>query len=211
MALIVAASVALTLAPAASAVNIVQNGSFEIVSDPLGLCCYDTAIGWSDSGGPGIVFSGVEGASDAVTAAIFGSSGSTEGSLWQNLATVTGVTYRLTFDFAAYAGTEFETQGESLRVTAAGLDRIVTDATPSNLPGSDRSGGPAGGFDTYTFLFTATSSTTVLTFSNVGFGSPPSVDGVLDNVSVEAVPAPAAALLCGLGMLAIGLARRRRV
>jgi len=119
-------------------------------------------------------------------------------SQWFN--TTVGTSYLLSFAFANY--------GVSLTQV---LNVSVQDSGSNTLTGFsliDGSGGTDLGtiWNETSLVFTATTSTTLLTFTDAGSATP-STDLFVDNVAVTPVPEPATLAVLGLGLAAI---RRRR-
>jgi hypothetical protein len=131
------------------------------------------------------------------------------GPLSQSITGLTvGQLYGLTFDSAAIQlSNRTGATTEKLQVSLGGDSQtlVITDAA-NPLP----SQGFSGWAET-TFFFTATSATEVLSFLSIGTpnGLPPMV--LLDNVSMQAVPEPAAFIMMGIGAIAlVGVRLRRR-
>lgn len=126
------------------------------------------------------------------------------GAINQDLATITGAVYELTFDFDKNGGGS-GTASLDIDVTvgsgtggASLLDQTVTDAVANTL-------------SSYTFQFVATSNVTNLRFLDSTAGAASSFDGRLDNIRVEFIDIPTpAAFPAGLAMLGLVAARRRR-
>lgn len=143
------------------------------------------------------------GASDGVHAVDLGWYDGGAGSVSISLATTVGATYALTFDAAAVP--RFPSYRNEGTVSAGSLS---AGFTPAYSAANDFAGQV---FHAQAFQFTATGSTTVLTFAAAVPGT--SYGPVVDNVSVtlvsQPVPEPGtyALLLGGLGLLA--LFRRR--
>lgn len=189
--------------------NLVSNGSFEDVTGGL-------PDSWSVVGNVGIA--GAQGLTDGNVAVAFSLGNKpSNGFIHQELTTVPGVEYRLTFDFGKYSVNQ-PTEVARLEVgvfdstTVGGfggpvlLNQLVTD----NTPGPGNSVPDETVYDPYVFTFTAGGSSSTLRFVDLSDPQGPGggFDAMLDNVVVAAVPEPAAAgflaALCSL------LGRRRR-
>jgi hypothetical protein len=196
---------ALLSMPLLASANIAVNGDFE-----------DSVLGngWSSSPTTGFLpvtayipccslFTGSY--TGGLNAAFFGGGNATGGSIWQDLPTVIGQAYVLSFDYGAIAAPGLQTLtasalGDSLFGTAlasAGVSATGTQALNTMLV-------------TYSFSFTATDAMTRIQFVDTSINTN-AVDGVLDNVTVSAVPEAEGYLmaLAGMGFLT-GAARRRK-
>lgn len=191
---------ALAAAPfAASAAPLVTNGDFE--SATLG-------DGWSSSATTGFADISVYAAccspltgtyTGGAQAAFFGWADQAGGAIWQDIATVAGQTYRMDFSYGAIASPGLQTMhvsaldGQAV-LGATDVAAIGTQALDHILTG-------------YSLQFVATGATTRLMFADTSANTF-SVDGVVDNVAVTAVPEPATGALFAAGLLV--LARRRK-
>lgn len=175
-----AVAAAVVLATPASASQLVTNGGFES----------GDFTGWTLTGNT--AFTGVDSTSHSGSdAAFFGQVGAT-GSLSQTLSTVAGQVYTISFWLQDNGGTP-----SSFNASFGG------DALTS------LSNTPAFGYTFYTYSVSASSNSTLLSFT---FRQDPSFFH-LDDVSVEevsSVPEPATWAMMVLGMGAIGVSLRHR-
>ena len=194
----------------ASAADLVTNGGFED-TDPPGAY-------WASSAttmfapitdyGPCCSPFGVFPTANGANAAFFGAGNLPGGSIWQDLTTVAGVTYEVSFDYGAIAGAT----DQMLRVSnlsGASFATILFQTDYSAVGTRDL----AALLSNYSYTFTADSAVTRMQFTDVS-SSTINVDGVLDNVSVNAltapVPEPETYALMLAGLAAMGLVARRR-
>ncbi len=181
--IVLAAVAALTAAPAFAATNLVTNGSFET----------GNFSGFSQFGNTG--FTGVAGnffgvnPTDGSFQAYFGPIGS-EGGISQDIATMAGKSYTVSFDVANFGG-----GGTAIDVAFAGTSLISAVDQPGY------------GYTHETFTVAATGSTSALSFA---FQQNPSYY-LLDNISVTSnAPEPAtwALMIGGFGLVGASLRRR---
>ena len=189
-----AALAATTFAASASSVNLVQDGSFESTATDSWTTVYTGDTAWTTSGfGLEIRNDGTAGTSQDLTK--FAELDTSVNSwISQELATVAGQGYKLSFYVEDRPGTDPATNGVSFSVSNA------TGTTSATV-------GSVSGWTEYTYWFTGSTLPSTLTLAaqgtSDGYGSS------LDNISVTAVPEAnsIAMLAAGLGLL--GLARRR--
>lgn len=186
---------------------IVTNGGFEnpLVAPP---CCNTvppaSLPGWTVSTGNTNVVLGTYGSTNGNLAYegnqyldLVGQGG--VGSIYQDLATVVGQVYTLTFAYSHNLFTPSSATSASASVSVGSLFDIIAHSTgdTSNLD-----------WRVYTNTFTATSPTTRLTYTNLTGGVNEGI--FLDAISVAGVPEPSTWMMMLLGFGGIGLAMRRR-
>ena len=191
----------------ASAANLVTNGDFENATP---------SAGWSNSITTGFAAITAYGPCCAPygtytggsNAAFFGWGDQVGGSIWQDLATVAGQTYSVSFAYGAIAASTQQT----MQVSALSGPSF---AAPLAVNAFQATGTRdlAAMMSNYSFSFTADSGTTRLQFSDTSFTTS-SVDGVIDNVNMTAItpvpePETYALMLAGLGIMTF-VARRRK-
>jgi hypothetical protein len=159
--------------------------------------------GWSVVGGfDSIVWSYNIETPPNTAAAVFNSGDTTpDGVLSQTFDTVSGDTYALQFDYGSFYGNWYTPpQSMGVTVTNSGLNLIV-GSLPINF--NNPIDPP---MTTYTFDFTATSTSSTLIFTDQFFNNTYSEDGVIANVSVTPQSVPdrvSTLLLLGLGVAAL--------
>ncbi len=184
------AATTLILSTSANAM-IVSNGSFET----------GDFTGWVSTGINNIVTT-TEGSTDGIYAASFnGGNVAGSGILSQSITTVIGNTYLLKLDYGVFGAPKTQ----NLQVELIGASTLLNQTL------SDEGNNP-NIFAEFSFGFIANSTSTTLSFTDLttsveSFGA----DFVIDNISVSAVPVPAAIWLFGSGLLGLaGVARRKK-
>jgi len=182
--------------------DLIVNGSFEQASVDPGasfktLGSGSTAItGWA-VGGNGIDYIGGYWTAADGARSIDLSAGNTGKMVAQSFATTIDKYYEVTFAMAGNPAGSPSTK--SLEVAAAGQSAIFSFSTSGHTRSNM-------GWVDYNWVFKAVSSVTELSFQSL---VPTAYGPALDNVRVEAVPAPAAALLGVFGLGLIGWVKRR--
>lgn len=121
------------------------------------------------------------------------------GVISQTITTEVDVTYALDFTYGIIGGTG---QVQKLGVSAIGIGTILNEEVSITSTGGIN-------FDTFTFNFIADSALTTLVFSDRSLMTV-STDGLLDRVSVIAVPEPDGVAVVGFGALGLAIALRVR-
>jgi hypothetical protein len=195
---------ACALAPSLAQANLITNGDFE--SSVLGTgwqssattgfqdintyraCCAPTG---TYAGGPNVAF--------------FGWDNLAGGSIWQDVTTSIGQLYTVSFDYGAIARSKLQTLTASA-VGGAGFTSIASSTALSAIGSANLSSITTN----YSYSFVANSALTRILFTDTS-AITSSVDGVLDNVSVNAaIPLPQSAGLLTIGAIGLVMARRRR-
>ncbi|MEL6301187.1 MAG: DUF642 domain-containing protein [Pseudomonadota bacterium] len=115
-------------------------------------------------------------------------------SIFQTFATNPGQVYEL---FFAYGARRNDNESFQVQLTGEGslLDRLMDDHTVNN-------------WSTFSYVFTADSSSTTLTFTSIT-PRDGTVGNFLDGVSVVSVPAPGTLVLLGGALIGLGLRRKK--
>ena len=192
--IIAAAALVASSFAASAATNLVQDGSFESTATDSWTTVYNGDTAWTTtSHGLEIRNDGTAGtAQDATKFAEL----DTDINTWisQDLATVAGQAYKLTFYVEDRPGTDASTNGLSFSLSNA------TGSTSATI-------GSVSGWTEYTYWFTGSAASSTLTFTALGTSD--GYGSSLDNVSVTAVPEANSFMMLAAGLGLLGLARRR--
>ena len=192
------AAICLTASLGASAAPIV-NGDFE-----TGLAGWTTTNNVHLAGPAGGAFwfgAGSDAQNGSHAIAFNAGDSAPNGAIGQSFATTTGAHYTITFDFGA---TRCQRScGQSVVASVLGGDGIAS------LASMTANGTSTGLLNSFTFGFVANGANSTLRFADIAANDSLWLDGVLDNVDVQAVPEPGSLALLGLGLFGIAARRRR--
>lgn len=132
------------------------------------------------------------------------------GSISQSFATTAGVLYEVTFSLSGNPDNNHTPAVKALRVSLTGASSASQDFTFDTTNPLNSSGNM--GWLTKSFTFLGGAGLTTLTFLSLTTdpASQPAFGPALDEVSVNAVPVPAAVWLLGSALLGVGLIARKR-
>jgi hypothetical protein len=180
----------LIAAPAAHA-DLLQNGGFET----------GDFTGWTQTGNVAVTtqpYFGIGNATlDGNYLVVFNSGDTPPNAvLTQTFNTIAGTDYTVSFDYGGSAG-------QSINVASTDLSGGALGSLSATSNGSFSSA------TVFSYTFEADSTSSTLTIRDTAANTVSS-DGVLDNVSVTAVPEPASLTLFGAGLAGLGWLRRRK-
>lgn len=198
----VVAAIAMALAPASvfAATNLVVNGSFEQTPAFSGWTTFygfNAIPGWNT--GPygvevqqgGVTVTPKDG-NNVVELDTFANS-----YIWQEIATTPGQEYKLSFFYSPRPGVSFDSNKLVYK-----FGDLFTWTSADGIGATD------GNWYEITGTVIAQNTTTRLGFA--AWGPSDSVGGLIDQVSVTAVPEPETYAMLGVGLAAVAFARRRK-
>jgi hypothetical protein len=178
------------------AANIVTNPSFELPTLPIGTWTLNASIpGWSLAYGPSIEVQNHVAGNPFDGNQFVELDSAAESAIFQDLPTIAGAQYFLSFAFSARPGVAVNIMG------------VSWDGSPVTTVSADGSDLLDTSWTVYTFTVKASAATTRLQFS--GLGPSDALGEYVDAVSVETTPEPASGMLC-LGGLLFAATRYRK-
>ena len=186
----------------AEAASIIANGSFETGTDPSPYATYGAGAfnGWTIDAGTIDYIGDYWQASDGVRSVDL--AGNSPGTLSQTFATSIGTKYFVSFDLAGNPDNADKIKEIYSQVVSGGLTTFTASFDATGKSHADM------GWTTFVYSFVASATQSTLSFQSLDqeccWGP------ALDNVSVSAVPLPAALPLFGAGLAAFGVFARRR-
>lgn len=127
-------------------------------------------------------------------------------SISTSIATVIGSTYEVTFDHSILSVVGDPDITTTFDVAITGQANTSYSNTFSDFTLKD---GVPNSFLTETIQFTATDTTTVLSFVSTALNGAGDRGPTIDNVRFDQIPEPSTGLAAGLGVLLLALRRRR--
>jgi hypothetical protein len=202
----IASSAALLLAVSAGtqAASLIVNGSFESTPQASGTwAVYNSISGWTTTFGPGIeIRNNVAGTAQDGNNFVELDSHPSPGNSWMaQTFNSPGATLDVSYWYAARSGTGPNTNGIEVWLNGLNVGGMFS-------PGDTGLGSNNTAWTLYTATLLGVTGSNTLEFRAVG--TPDTLGGSLDNVTVEAVPLPGSLGLLGAGLAALGFARRRR-
>lgn len=207
-----AAATTLLLGASGAGANLITNGDFETGADPgsfTTITAPGALAGWTvDSGSIDYIGSYWQDASVVGTRSV-DLNGLVPGSISQEFATATGVLYEVKFSMSGNPDNSHSPALKSLRVSLTGASSSSQEFTFDTTDPVNSTGNM--GWLTRSFTFMGGDGLTTITFLSLTTDpiSLPAFGPALDEVSVNAVPLPAAVWLLGSALLGVGLIARK--